>query len=194
MTGTAPAEAAQQVHRRYKSDGINAAHRSTPLAAFSFIPDEQLPEIAKVEASITHLSELSIDTSIAVNVICRNLIHGKTLDESLQVALSSVRSSEIKQVLSFQYEGKTTAEAQLDRDGFAPRVLKAALYFLKTNNNFRDALEKSLLFAGSANYCPVLVGSIGGALYGDSSVTPDTLRHVNPKLAQRLSAVALQMK
>jgi hypothetical protein len=45
---------------------------------------------------------------------------------------------------------------------YAPEVLTAAVYFL--NRYPPDtALAAAKAFAGGANYCPVLVGAIGGA-------------------------------
>ena len=37
-------------------------------------------------------------------------------------------------------------------------------------NNFDESLGESIKFAGPTNYCPVLVGSIAGAIYGSDIV------------------------
>ena len=39
------------------------------------------------------------------------------------------------------------------------------------------ALTTSLTFAGPANYCPVLVGSIGGARWGAGGIRAEHLAH-----------------
>ena len=49
---------------------------------------------------------------------------------------------------------------------FAPDVLTAAYHLVEKANTFASSLEAALMFAGPANYCPVLVGSIGGARWG----------------------------
>ena len=48
----------------------------------------------------------------------------------------------------------------LNRGGFAPDVLAAAIHFVGSSDTFGAALDASLLFAGPANYCPVLVGNV----------------------------------
>ena len=65
----------------------------------------------------------------------------------------------------------------LNRDGFAPDVLAAAVYFVESNTAFDAALDGSLEFAGPDNYCPVLVGSIGGAKWGVGSISHRMLGH-----------------
>jgi hypothetical protein len=35
----------------------------------------------------------------------------------------------------------------------------------------KEVLQKSIEFAGPANYCPVLVGSLAGARWGASSIS-----------------------
>jgi len=63
--------------------------------------------------------------------------------------------------------------------GFAPDVLRAAVYFVGTSEDFAEALERSLAFAGPATYCPVLVGAIAGARWGASTIAPSSLAHVD---------------
>ena len=48
--------------------------------------------------------------------------------------------------------------------GFAPDVLRTALYFVENSRDFNSALDPSLTFAGSANYCPVIVGALAGTV------------------------------
>src|SRR5207302_11111495 len=76
--------------------------------------------------------------------------------------------------------------------GFAPDVLRAALHFLGTSGSFAEALERSLAFAGPANYCPVLVGAIGGARWGASAVPQAALAHVDilPRVGAAAEALA----
>jgi len=70
-------------------------------------------------------------------------------------------------------------------------VLRAALYFAGTSACFAEALERSLTFAVSANYCPVLVGAIGGARWGASAIPQPTLAHVDMLPRVRATAEAL---
>jgi ADP-ribosylglycohydrolase len=85
----------------------------------------------------------------------------------------------------------------LDQDGpgnnggFAPDVLRAALYFVGTSACFAEALDRSLAFAGAANYCPVLVGAVAGARWGASAVPQRALAHVAILPGVRATADAL---
>jgi ADP-ribosylglycohydrolase len=70
-------------------------------------------------------------------------------------------------------------------------VLRAAVYFVGTSGSFAEALERSLVFAGPANYCPVLVGAIAGARWGASAITQSSLTHVDVFPRVRAAAEAL---
>jgi hypothetical protein len=75
--------------------------------------------------------------------------------------------------------------------GFAPDVLRAALHFVGSSAYFAEALDRSLAFAVPANYCPVLVGAVGGARWGASAIPPQALAHVEILPRVRATAAAL---
>jgi len=68
-------------------------------------------------------------------------------------------------------------DAPGQRDGYAPNVLQAAIYFLNRHDSFESALMASMDFAGPSNYCPVLVGALAGARFGASAVPRQLLSH-----------------
>jgi ADP-ribosylglycohydrolase len=72
---------------------------------------------------------------------------------------------------------ESAAEAPTSRSGFAPDALRAAVHFVDASSSFDEALERSLEFAGPANYSPVLVGSIAGARWGSTSVDSAFVAH-----------------
>jgi ADP-ribosylglycohydrolase len=80
----------------------------------------------------------------------------------------------------------------LSRNGFAPAALGAAIYFIDTSESFKGALERSIEFAGAPNYCPVLVGSIGGARWGRAQIDETLFGH-HGSLVPRLKAVAADL-
>jgi ADP-ribosylglycohydrolase len=111
-----------------------------------------------------------------VNKLCRSLIRGDAWDEAVQ-----------------QCGGFAGLKGPDKNGGFAPDVLRAALFFVSTSAGFSEALGRSLAFSGPANYCPVLVGAIGGARWGASAIPPSSLAHVEilPRVetgAHRLAA------
>lgn len=210
--------AASEYFSTNPSAGANPCHRNSVLAVadpkFIFPNLASLAQAARQESTITHIHLEAVETSIAVNIICRRIVEmsavsessGENLDRSttrhqrqltlaVKEVLPFVHDPLVRKVLiEFPYQkrnknsnssgsvekkdddhandGDDELESYptsfLDNGGRSPLVLQAALYFLYRADRFEDAMESSLAFAGSANYCPVLVGSIGGCLFGVS--------------------------
>ncbi len=137
--------------------GCNPAHRAAPLAACMTIPDGELDAVARAEARLTHYHPLAGEVSAVVVTLCRRLIRGVPWEEALTKSLAG-RSPEI------------TRDAPLSPSGYAPDVLRAAVFFLNTSPSFETALTRSVEFAGEENYCPVSVGAICGVLYGKAPI------------------------
>lgn len=154
-------QAAQAVDRELGglTAGVNAAHRAAPLAACFAIPDGALAESARRQARLTHWHPLAGDTAAALVLLCRVLINGRPWREALAWT---------KRELGQATAGVPLAIAPAtDRSGFAPGAFASALWFVDRGGDFDEALRASLEFAGPANYCPVLVGVIAGARWGD---------------------------
>ena len=163
--GEAPEQAVRDTHsaRGGLTAGCNPAHRCGPLAMAQFINDDALPALAVREAALTHFDPIAGDVAAAVVVLCRNLARKVNWSASLKRAAIG-RLSETQRAL---------VPAKSDRikpNGYAPDALAAAVHFLNECDKFGPALTNAATFAGSANYCPVLVGAIGGARWGASSL------------------------
>lgn len=171
----APAATAQ-VHREFggKTAGCNPAHRSPPLAMLASVADEDLAGCAKAEARLTHYDLLAGEVAAAVSKLCRGLIRGVGWGDA-------VRQSD-----RFSGQGGPG-----NNGGYAPDVLRAAVYFVGTSASFAEALGRSLAFAGPANYCPVLVGATGGARWGASAIPPAALARADTLPRVRAAAEAL---
>ena len=178
-------DATTAVDRRLggKTAGCNPAHRSVALAACSSVRDSDLADAANAEARLTHKHPLSGDVAAAVVCLCRALINGRSWQDSLSSAATG-RQFETAQALD------VTSTAAITADGFAPNVLRAAIHFVNSSESLHSALIRSIEFAGLANYCPVLVGSIAGARWGRSHIGDDDLRHPANLLAQLQRASA----
>ncbi|PRP83307.1 hypothetical protein PROFUN_09519 [Planoprotostelium fungivorum] len=189
-------EAAERVQKRGGSVGVNAAHRGSVLSCASFISKQDLFRITREETYITHANDRSYQVHLAVNLLCRHLIEGQTWEEAL---LSVEREITDDTVITALKDSKTTKEADLSVGGYAPEVLKAALYFLHRSSDFSAALNESIRFAGPDNYCPVLVGSIGGARYGGAQVLENKSYHlgdnewISVELKERLVHLANEL-
>jgi ADP-ribosylglycohydrolase len=170
-------EATAQVHREFggKTAGCNPAHRSPPLAMLASIADEDLAGCAMIEARLTHYDPLAGEVAAAVNKLCRSLIRGTPWQDA------------VRGTGCFADQ-----EGPGNDGGYAPDVLRAALHFVGTSACFPGALERSLAFAGAANYCPVLVGAIGGGRWGASAIPSASLAHVDtlPRVQANAEALA----
>jgi ADP-ribosylglycohydrolase len=178
-TGMPTQEATAQVHREFggKTAGCNPAHRSPPLSMLAAIPDEDLAACAMTEAGLTHYDPVAGDIAAEVNILCRSLIRGVRWEDAV--------------VGCRRFAGQ---EGPGNNGGYAPDVLRAALHFVGSSGCFAQALERSLAFAGPANYCPVLVGAIGGARWGASAIPPSSLAHVDLLPRVRVAAEALAVE
>ena len=142
-------DASFKVNKQLKgaTAGCGPAHRIAPLAGFKNIPANQIIDFARQEARITHYHPDAGNCSAVMALLCRYLIEGYSWDES-------------KNFVNQNTELKSTwiniQNANLNKGGYVLDVMHSAFYFL----NEKDALEKSLKFAGPANYCPVIVGII----------------------------------
>jgi ADP-ribosylglycohydrolase len=145
------------------------------------LTDEALPELAMREARLTHFDPLAGDVAAGVAVLCRRLINGSSWAEALGNAAIG-RQDPTQRALSVVHAGS------FDRGGYAPNVLAAAVHFVDRYGEFAVALDESFAFAGCGNYCPVLVGAIGGARWGASSVPIGRVRHAD--LLPRLNSVS----
>jgi len=147
--GVNPEEAVKQVNILMNGNtaGCGPAHRISPLAGFMDIPTNQLIGIAKEEATISHYHPDAGNGSAIVVMLCRYLLEGKTLKEAkMLIAENDLLKTSWENILN----------AKIKPDGYIFNVLCSALYFLDKDNS----LENAIKFAGSANYCPVIVGLI----------------------------------
>jgi ADP-ribosylglycohydrolase len=165
--------------------GCNPAHRSAPLAMCAAIADSALADAAIKEAELTHRHPLAGEAAAAVVCLCRALMRGTPWPVALRQAAQG-RCAEIRSALD------VSAPKKLSPGGFAPDVLSAAVYFLNASASFPIALASSIDFAGPANYCPVLVGSIGGARWGRAQIETWSVEH-HGDILPRVNAVALAL-
>lgn len=126
------------------------------------------------EARLTHYDSLAGEVAAAVNKLCRSLIRGVPWHDAARPSSSF-----------------TGQDGPGNNGGYAPEALRAAVYFVGTSSSFAEALERSLAFAGPANYCPVLAGAIGGARWGALTIPQMTLAQVDILPRVRAAAEAL---
>ncbi len=170
VAGEEPETAVRAVDRKKGglTAGCNPLHRTPPLAMAAFLPDAGLESCARADARITHYAEEAGGASAAGVALCRALIRGLAWPEACARAAANRDSLIAEAVLS-------PRPVSLRRDGYAPHVLAAAVYFVGASAGFEEALESAVDFAGPPNYCPVLAGAIAGARWGSRAIPgPDT--------------------
>ena len=139
-------------HRNHNgSAGIGPAHRSVALLQLG--TGKELIDLAMRESRLSHFDPIAGSCSAASLIICQMLGESSSLDEI------KARIEELFPVLNLTPTG-------LSAGGFAPAVLAAAWNFLSSADTFDDALGPALQFAGTANYCPVLVGLWAACRFG----------------------------
>ena len=164
-------------YRQGMTAGVNACHRCAPLALLSFNENRSaVANYGKTESKLTHYSEISQNVCQAYLLLLIELLHTESCKfrDCVLVAADNISDKQTKDVL---ISGLNCDEKDLGTGGFSPEVLKSAIYFVEHGKNFTDTLETSLRFAGGANYCPVLVGALAGALYGTDDIPSDHLSH-----------------
>jgi ADP-ribosylglycohydrolase len=138
------------------SAGCNPAHRAPALAVTLDTDLQGLVDAVKADAALTHYDPLAGDIAAAVAVLCRVLMGGASWPEAKLVAAEG----RLPETVAAITEGGGSLPTA---GGYAPEVLAAAVYFLDRYPP-DVALAAAKAFAGGANYCPVLVGAIGGAM------------------------------
>ena len=136
-----------------KTAGVGPAHRATPLALF--YRGSALDDVVCREAKLSHYSSIASETSVVAARLCSHLLDGFELEEAIHKASVGMQHVSLAYL---EMENR-------NKGGFGPNVLQTALSFLREGGDFAHALNSSLQFAGPNNYCPVLVGSIGGCLF-----------------------------
>jgi ADP-ribosylglycohydrolase len=171
--GVSPRDASARVHDELagRTAGCNPAHRAPPLAMFAGLQDRGLARAAVAEAQLTHAHPLAGDAAAAAVRLCRSLIRGSSWKVAIERA-GRGRAEETRKALGLAREGPGSD------GGYAPDVLRASAHFAGESSGFAEALDRSLEFAGPANYAPVLVGAFAGARWGRSAIPRKALLHV----------------
>ena len=158
--------------------GCNPAHRAMPLV-FLDVSDTELVPIAVNEARLTHRDPIAGVISAATVVICRKLIEGYSFGDAIKkVQKAFPDNADLIRILN-ELENLSTRD--LKSDGYAPNTLRAALFFVNETPDFDTALERAFEFAGTTNYCPVLVGAMAGARSGAAAIRKGSRYRTHPQ-------------
>ena len=123
--------------------GCGPAHRCMPLAGFIKIPTNELIDLARQEAKITHYHEDAGNGSAIVVLLCRYLLEGNNINNACD---KIAKNKKLKNIW------KKVENAKLSPDGYVYNVIHSALYFIKN----KSTLEESIKFSGKANYSSII--------------------------------------
>ena len=143
--------------------GCSPAQRSFPLALCARIDDDDLFELSKQEAALTHFNPQAGQVAAVVNAICRSLLRNKTWSDSIRSSFTSPGISGDIISVSQRYM-RSPDPYTPTHAAYAPTVLNAALYFVHQSTNARDAIEKARTKGNC--YCAPIVGFISGIRWG----------------------------
>ena len=123
--------------------GCGPAHRCMPLAGFIKIPADELIDLARQEAKITHYHEDAGNGSAIVVLLCRYLLEGNNINNACD---KIAKNKKLKNIW------KKVENAKLSPDGYIYNVIHSALHFIKN----KRTLEESIKFSGKANYSSIV--------------------------------------
>ena len=147
-------KAVKLVHEEFgfNTAGCGPAHRATPLAGYTNILTDQLISLARKEAKITHYDDDAGNGSAIVILLCRYLLEGKGYKDAKKLVSSNLELKE---------SWKKIKDAKLRPDGYIFNVIHSALHFIDNNKSLND----TFMFAGKANYCPIIFAVIKSCIF-----------------------------
>jgi ADP-ribosylglycohydrolase len=124
-----------------------------------FLPTNALADLARAEARLTHLHPDAGEASASVVLLCRHLINGMDWQEAIDQTAKEVKGKSKFSLL-------LPDSNPLNKGGYAPEVLRAAVSIVQSSSDCGSALDASFKFSYPGHYCPILVGAIAGARWG----------------------------
>ncbi|CAF3704711.1 unnamed protein product [Rotaria socialis] len=123
-----------------KTAGCGPSSRSFPLALCHWIDDDDLFDISKKEANLTHHNRLAGEVAGIVNLICRSLLRKKTWEEAIQLAFLAPSLHDDVSAVCLRYGRSMNPNVNM-HPAYAPRVLLEALQYVANSNNLTEALR-----------------------------------------------------
>jgi len=127
---------------------------------------------AAADAALTHGSPLAAVASGTVALLCRHIIEGKSLQDSIaEVSNHPELSHRAAEPIRRCLIQKPLSVGPVDNGGFCASALSAALHFALSASDFSSGLSAAVKFARPDNYCPVICGALLGGIFGATAVS-----------------------
>jgi hypothetical protein len=143
--------------------GCNPAHRSFPLALCPWIDDDDVFGFSMKEAALTHQNPLAGQVAGIVNVLCRSLLRNGNWHQAVNTAFSTPRLHQDVSDILMRYS-RSAYPIKNTHAAYAPTVLNAALHYVSSSTNAKEAIEKAQ--DKDKFYCSPIVGLLAGVQWG----------------------------
>ena len=158
----------------------SALARVTPLALWSHAADPAIGATKALEdAALTHPRAAAGQAAAILATILHALLRGESGEGAFDAAHAYARRSghagDVIQAVLDSADAPRPARAAEEPD--ALRVLRAALFHLRSTATFEVALESALTLGPATDAMPAIVGAVMGARLGRDSI-PERLRNL----------------
>ena len=165
MAGTAPRDAAEQVHRTPGGSRSNGSvMRGPPLGVFYSSP--LLEEVSLACSRLTHLDPVAGACSAFVNRMVADLARGSPREDAYRHACSTCRIPEVRDFL------RGFRDHPPDPSLDALLATHCALAIFMGAESFADAVIRAVNLGGDADTVGAITGSLAGAYWGATAIPP----------------------
>jgi hypothetical protein len=145
-------DAVEETHKLFNRStaGCNPMHRFMVVAGLDDLPYDDLDDMARRDAGLTHYDATAgLCSSVSVRIL-RQCLSGEKLTDAASAVSSELSSNEQK-----------VFDIPMGNSGYGPEVLVSAIELVGEG---KSGLARSIEFAGPNNYCPPVVGALINAM------------------------------
>ena len=162
---------------RADAAGNGSVMRSFPAALANWNNLSQLIEESQLQSFITHPHADCVSGSAFVNSWIYAGLHGMTLQNGFEFALSKAQlAPDFEQLLR---AAATLPRRQLKNSGWVRHTLQSVVWGLLTTHTYEDALVQIVNLGNDADTAGAVAGAIAGAAYGINTIPPAWLAGVH---------------
>jgi len=146
------------------ASGNGSVMRCWPVALAWLDDSVQLRDVSRKQSRVTHPHADCLAACVLVNTMISSLVHGASLEESLEVGLDNAGPDE--QFVEMIRSAPGRHPEELHNTGWVRHTIESAIWGLLTTGSFEDALIKVINLGEDADTAGAVVGALAGAAYG----------------------------
>ena len=171
------------------SAGNGALMRCAPIALFCLSSSEELVEMSRASARITHHDPKAQSSCVILNGCIRAAICDDVRDARAEV-LALVRDTE-RSTWSRLERIENYREQEIASSGYTVHTLEAALWSFLTTESYEDAVVRAANLGDDADTVAAVSGALAGAYYGYSAIPERWREQLQDEVRIREVALAL---